>query len=84
VNQAKVQQKIEGPVNRRRSSARLLLQLFQNLVGTDRFMLFPDQFKDLAPDGGKALSLLKADLLCPGYSVADALLVVMIRVDEAR
>ena len=83
MNQAKVQQKIQGPINRRRSRAGLLLQFFQNLVGTDRFMLLPDQFEDFAPDGGKALSLLKADLFGLEQGVGDALLVVMIRIDEA-
>ncbi len=83
VNQTQIQQKIEGPVDRRGSGARLPLQRLEDLVSTDRFMLLPDQLEDLAPDGGKALPLLKADLFGPGYSAVDALLVVMIGIDEA-
>ncbi len=82
MDQTKVQQKIEGPVDGRGGGACLLLQLLQNLVCSDRFMLLPDQFENLAPDGGKALSLFKANLFGPGQGKGNALLVVMIRVDK--
>jgi hypothetical protein len=76
VNQAHLLEKIEGAVDGRWGGTTFLLERLKNLVGTNRFVLVPDQLQNAAADVGKALLALPAenfrdmDRFCDTYLVA--------------
>ncbi len=78
VHQTQRLQKIEGTIDRRRSSSPILLQIFQNLVSSNRLMLLPDKFEHPAANCGEPLAVLQTYLFgirhCPG----DTTLMIMV------
>ena len=82
VDQPQFEQKVECPVNRGGSRPAMLLKHFENLVGSDRLVLLPDQLKNPATNCRKPLPVLLTNpfriLQGPGYTV----LVIMLATDK--